>query len=120
MRKVWAQVSYDHLDMEEEQQLQDPYHPASPAQTVTIKIEFENPSHNLNLLSVGKNGLPQQIYTYGFLGRYWLAGHLSQGPHPSTEQLQVIHNCVVKRLKKGKQEKKDERKREKREEEVRA
>jgi len=34
MRKVWAQVSYDHLDMEE-QQLQDPYHPASPAQTVT-------------------------------------------------------------------------------------
>jgi hypothetical protein len=57
MRKVWAQVSYDHLDMEE-QQLQDPYHPASPVQTVTIKIEFENPSHNLNLLSVGKNGLP--------------------------------------------------------------
>ena len=55
MREVWAQVSYDHLDMEEEQQLQDPCHPASPAQTITIKIEFENPSHNLNLLSVGKN-----------------------------------------------------------------
>jgi hypothetical protein len=54
------------------------------------------------------------------LGRYWLAGHLSQGPHPSTEQLQVIHNCVVKRDLKKENKKRKTKERGRREEEVRA